>query len=129
MVIMSYLIGCAKASSSMAVAMSYKSPFTIPPPSMRKVSDTAKIKMSERSESDLITSLNLLRNRDVIAKRGPGALAGWCRQNYINFSSLNMISDLRVVVSRELGSLGFPPCSVTATTTGTVISTLLFSKQ
>jgi len=111
MVIMSYLIGCAKASSSMAVAMSYKSPFTIPPPSMRKVSDTAKIKLSERSESDQITSLNVLRNRDVIAKRGHSALAGWCKQNLINFSSLNMISELRNVVSRELEGLGFPPCS------------------
>ncbi len=110
MVITSYLIGCAKASSSMAVAMSYKSPFTIPPPSMRKVSDTAKIKLSERSESDQITSLNVLRCRDVIAKRGQGALAGWCKQNMINFSSLNMISELRNVVSRELEGLGFSPC-------------------
>ena len=110
MVIMSYLIGCAKAASSMAVAMSYKSPFTIPPPSMRKVSDTAKINLSERSESDQITSLNVLRNRDVISKRGHGALAGWCRQNLINLSSLNMISDLRNVVSRELEGLGFSPC-------------------
>lgn len=111
MVIMSYLVGCAKASSSMAVAMSYKSPFTIPPPSMRKLSDNAKIKLSERSESDQITSLNVLRNRDAIAKRGQGALVGWCKQNMINLSSLNMISELRNVVSRELEGLGFPPCS------------------
>ena len=111
MVIMSYLIGCAKASSSMAVAMSYKSPFTIPPPSMRKVSDMARVKLSERSNSDQITSLNVLRSRDIIAKRGQGALVGWCRQNYLNFSSLNMISELRHVVSRELEGLGFPPCS------------------
>jgi len=111
MVIMSHLIGCAKASSSMAVAMSYKSPFAIPPPSMRKSSDMAKIRLSENSESDQITSLNVLRNRDVISKRGMGAMAGWCRQNFLNFSSLNMISDLRKNVSRELEGLGFPPCS------------------
>jgi hypothetical protein len=111
MVIMSYLIGCAKASSSMAVAMSHKSLFTIPPPSMRKISDMARVKLSEGSNSDQITSLNVLRNRDIVAKRGPGALAGWCRQNYLNFSSLNMISELRHVVSRELEGLGFPPCS------------------
>jgi HrpA-like RNA helicase len=111
MAIMSYMIGCAEASSSMAVAMSYKSPFTIPPPSMRKVSDMARVKLSERSNSDQITSLNVLRTRDIVAKRGSGALAGWCRQNYLNFSSLNMISELRNVVSRELEGLGFPPCS------------------
>lgn len=111
MVIMSHLIGCAKASASMAVAMSYKSVFTIPPPSMRKASDAAKVRLSENSESDQITSLNVLRNRDVLAKRGAGAVAGWCRQNFMNFSSLNMISDLRKNVSRELEGLGFPPCA------------------
>mmetsp|Transcript_37613 Transcript_37613/g.80253 ORF Transcript_37613/g.80253 Transcript_37613/m.80253 type:complete len:244 (+) Transcript_37613:3-734(+) len=40
-----------------------------------------------------------------------GALSGWCRQNFLNFSSLNMISDLRKNISRELEGLGFPPCS------------------
>jgi len=111
MVIMSHLIGCTKASSSMAVAMSYKSPFAIPPPSLRKVSENAKIKLSERSESDQITSLNVLRNRDVIYKRGMGPYSSWCKQNFLNFSSLNMISDLRKNVSRELEGLGFPPCA------------------
>ena len=109
MVIMSHLIGCAKASSSMGVAMSYKSMFAIPPPSLRKVSDNAKIKLSERTESDQITSLNVLRNRDVVSKRGMGPYLGWCKSNFLNFSSLNMISDLTKNVSRELERLGFPP--------------------
>lgn len=78
---------------------------------MRKASDMAKIKLSNRSESDQITSLNLLRERDVLSKRGIGAVSGWCRQNFLNFSSLNIISDLRKNVSRELEGLGFPPCS------------------
>lgn len=111
MVIMSHLIGVARASSSMAVAMSYKSPFAIPPPAMRKPSDLAKIRLSDRSESDQITSLNVLKNRDIVSKRGMGSLAAWCRQNFLNFSSLNMISDLRKNVSRELEGLGFPPSS------------------
>jgi HrpA-like RNA helicase len=113
MVIMSYLIGCAKASSSMSVAMSHKSLFSIPPPSMRKVSDMSRVKLSEYSNSDQITSLNVLRNRDIVAKRGMGQLVGWCRQNYLNYSSVTMVSQLRTVVSRELEGLGFPPCSTT----------------
>jgi len=113
MVIMSYLIGCAKASSSMSVAMSHKSLFSIPPPSMRKASDMSRVKLSEYSNSDQITSLNVLRNRDIVAKRGMGHLAGWCRQNYLNYSSVTMVSQLRTVVSRELEGLGFPPCSTT----------------
>ena len=70
MVIMSFLIGCAKAASSMAVAMSYKSPFALPPPSMRKAADWAKINLSEGSESDQVTSLYVLRARDILCKRG-----------------------------------------------------------
>jgi len=111
MVIMSHLIGCTRASSSMAVAMSYKSPFTIPPPSLRKASDMAKFRFSDKSESDQITNLNVLRNRDALAKRGFAALARWCRENYLNVSSVNMISELRKNVSRELEGLGFPPSS------------------
>jgi len=109
MVVMSFLIGCSKAASWMAVGMSYKSPFALPPPSLRKAADSAKVNLSEGSESDQITTLNVLRTRDTISKRGMGSLAGWCRSTYLNFSSLNMISDLRRNVSRELESLGFPP--------------------
>lgn len=42
-----------------------------------------------------------------MAKRGN--LFGWCRENFLNFSAINMISDLRKNASRELESLGFAP--------------------
>ena len=51
MVIMSNLLGCSRSSTLMATAMSYKSPFALPPPSMRKASDQAKVKFSNGSES------------------------------------------------------------------------------
>lgn len=51
MVIMSNLLGCTKSSTAMATAMSYKSPFALPPPSMRKIADQAKIRLSNGSES------------------------------------------------------------------------------
>lgn len=107
---MSNLIGCARASSSMAVAMSYKSPFAVTPVSMRRTADNVKLQFSESSESDQITSLNVLKAYDAMSKRGGmGALQGWCRNNFLNFSSLRMISDLRRNVSRELQGMGFPP--------------------
>jgi ATP-dependent RNA helicase DHX36 len=112
MVIMSHLIGCTREAACMAVAMSSKSPFAIPPPSMRKASDTAKVKLSEGSESDQITCLNVIRKRDAVAKRGMSALTSFCRQHYLNASSLNQISSLRTHVSRELEFLGFPPSSI-----------------
>lgn len=58
---------------------------------------------------DQITSLNVLKQRDVMLKRG--SLFGWCRENFLNFSAINMISDLRKNASRELEGLGFPPSS------------------
>lgn len=45
-----------------------------------------------------------------MAKRG--SLFGWCKSNFLNFSAINMISELRNNASRELESLGFPPSSV-----------------
>eukprot|EP00956_Cyclotella_meneghiniana_P013506 scaffold19557_cov76-Cyclotella_meneghiniana.AAC.4 len=117
----------------MATAMSYKSPFALPPPSMRKSADLARVKLSNGSESgkmmnisciyctfstpshyfsiaeDQITSLNVLKQRDIMAKRG--SLFGWCKANFLNFSSINMIAELRNNASRELESLGFPPSS------------------
>ncbi|KAL7498658.1 hypothetical protein ACHAWT_006480 [Skeletonema menzelii] len=111
MLIMSHLIGCTREAACMAVAMNSKSPFTIPPPHMRKLSDNAKVILSEGSESDQITFLNVIHRRDAVAKRGMSALTSFCRQHYLNASSLNQISNLRTHVSRELESLGFPPCS------------------
>jgi HrpA-like RNA helicase len=112
MLIMSHLIGCTGAAACMGIAMTSKSPFAIPPKgSMQKASDSAKVNLSEGSESDQITCLNVIRSRDAIAKRGMSALTSFCKKNYLNFSSLNQISDLRSHVSRELESLGFPPSS------------------
>ena len=131
--ITSNLLGCTKSSTAMATAMSYKSPFALPPPSMRKSADLARVKLSNGSESgkmmnisciyctfsnpshyfsiaeDQITSLNVLKQRDIMAKRG--SLFGWCKANFLNFSSINMIAELRNNASRELESLGFPPSS------------------
>ena len=43
---------------------------------------------------------------------GTGSLIAWAKQNYLNLSSLNMISDLRKNISRDLESLGFPSPAV-----------------
>ena len=50
-ILLSNLLGCTKSSVAMATAMSYKSPFALPPPSMRKSADMAKVKLSNGSES------------------------------------------------------------------------------
>lgn len=51
MVIMSNLLGVTRSSAAMGTAMSYKSPFALPPQSMRKAADSAKIRLSNGSES------------------------------------------------------------------------------
>lgn len=108
MVLWAYLLGCARATSSMAVAMSYKSPFVLPPTSMRRAADKAKVQLSRKSESDQVTVFNALVERDRLMKRsGSGAFYNWCRTNFLGQSTMQMIADLRKNISRELISLGF----------------------
>jgi HrpA-like helicases len=109
MVIWSYILGCSKSASSMAVAMSYKSPFIIPPPHMTTSADNARVEISQGSESDQVTILKVLEARDNFVKRNRNnQLYTYCRKNFINVSTLQMIADLRRNISRELLAIGFP---------------------
>lgn len=107
MVIWSYLLGCSRVTSSMGVAMSYKSPFVLPPASMRRNADQAKVQMSQNSESDQITVYHALAKRDELV-RNPRAYNDFCRRSFIGTSTMQMVSDLRKNLTRELSSLGFP---------------------
>ena len=107
MVIWSYLLGCTKVASQMAVAMAYKSPFVLPPPHMRREAEKSQLTLSNYSESDQVTVLNAIIKRDQLKKKGEGAYREWCRRNYLSPSSLQMIGDLRKNLTRELSSLGF----------------------
>jgi len=109
MVIWSYLLGCAKAAIDMAVAMSNKSPFILPSPSMRKKADIAKVSAGEGTESDQILILNVLKVRDNLFRQGrKGSFYDYCKRNFINVSTINMMADLRQNLSRELQAIGFP---------------------
>jgi len=109
MVVWSHLLGCARAASSMGVAMSYKSPFVLPPSSMRKAADNERIELSKHTESDQITILNILNIRDSFARKGrQNAFYGFCRDKFLGPTTIQMIADLRRNVSRELLSLSFP---------------------
>jgi len=108
MVIWSYLLGCTKVASQMAVAMSYKSPFTLPPNHMRRDAEKAQLVLSDKSQSDQVTVLNAICKRDQLKRnKGEGGYRDWCRRNFLNPASLNMIGDLRKNLTRELTSLGF----------------------
>jgi Oligonucleotide/oligosaccharide-binding (OB)-fold/Helicase associated domain (HA2) len=90
----------------MAVAMSYKSPFVLPRESQRRAADMAKLQISQNSESDQITVHNALEMREQY--RNEGAYNDFCRRNFIGVSTMQMISDLRKNLARELTTLGFP---------------------
>ncbi|KAL3922622.1 MAG: hypothetical protein SGILL_002109 [Bacillariaceae sp.] len=108
MVIWSYLLGCSRVASNMAVSMSYKTPFVLPPPSMRRDAEKAQLLLSNHSESDQITVLHALKKGDQLKKRsGQGAYRDWCRRNYLSPSTLDMVGSLRKNLSRELGYLGY----------------------
>jgi uncharacterized protein (UPF0147 family) len=106
MMIWSYLLGCSRVAANMAVAMSYKSPFTLPMNSERRAADEAKVELSQNSESDQITIHNALEMLEQF--RSDGAFHEFCRRNFLGASTMQMISDLRQNLTRELASLGFP---------------------
>jgi len=113
MVIWAHLLGCAKLGISMGVSMSYKPPFALPPPHLRKKAELVKIELSKNSESDQITVLHALHSRDqFINQSTTGAFYTYCKSRFISPTVLNMIADLRKNTSRELISLGFPPYQV-----------------
>lgn len=122
MLIWSYILGCADSTSSMAVSMSYKSPFVLPPLSMRSRADRTRVEMSKGSESDQVTILNLLSIRDgflggngenggKLVRGRKGGRSGWreyCDSTFVNHATIETIADLRGSAARELSSLGFP---------------------
>lgn len=108
MVIWSYLLGCSRATSQMAVAMSYKSPFVLPPQHQRRDAEKQQISLSNNSESDQVTVFNALLEYDRSRKQGNAKGREFCRRNFLNPASIQMISDLRRNIARELDSLKFP---------------------
>jgi len=107
MVIWSYLLGCTRVASQMAVAASSKNPFVLPPPHMRREAEKSQLGLSNFSESDQVTVLNAIIHRDKFKKKSESAYRDWCRRSFLSPSSLQMIGDLRKNISRELSSLGF----------------------
>lgn len=104
MVIWSYLLGCARVASNMAVGMSYKTPFTLPPESMLQDARMAKLQLSEQSESDQVSIHLLLEDQQKLDRR---AFNDFCNENFISTSTMQMISDMKQNLTRELNSLGF----------------------
>ena len=108
MVVMSYLLGCAMPMEIMAIAMSYRNPFILPPQKQRREAEQAQLKLSDGMESDQLLYHNVIVQAANLKKQGDSAYFKWTRRNYLSPSTLNMCSDLRRNLSRELTSLGFP---------------------
>jgi len=108
MVIWSYLLGCSRATSQMAVAMSYKSPFVLPPQHQRREAEDRQVSLSKQSESDQVTAFNALMEYDRAKKQSNAQGREFCRRNFLNAGTIQMIADLRRNISRELDSLKFP---------------------
>jgi ATP-dependent RNA helicase DHX36 len=91
MVIWSYLLGCARVSAHMAVAMSYKSPFILPPQNMRREAEKSQVELSRNSESDQVTVLNAIFKHDELKKKSQGVYREFCRRNFLSTSTLQMV--------------------------------------
>jgi Oligonucleotide/oligosaccharide-binding (OB)-fold len=89
---------------AVAVAMSYKSPFILPPPHQRKAADEAKVRLSQGSESDQLTVHYALELR----AQSRFSINEFCKKNFLSTNTIQMISEIRKNLTRELSALGFP---------------------
>jgi len=119
MLIWSHLLGVARDASTMAVAMSHKSPFVVPPTRYRKAANIARMSLTRGTESDQMTAAIALDRWNHIRTQGGnsygransghgGAAYKFCSVNYLGVSTLQMLSDLRKNVANELSWMGFP---------------------
>lgn len=75
---------------------------------MRREAESAKIALSNGTESDQVTILNVLNKFDEYMRKGrKSQFYGFCKRNYINTPTINMVADLRKNVTRELTQIGF----------------------
>ncbi len=75
---------------------------------MRREAESAQIELSNGTESDQVTILNVLNKLDEYHRKGRrGQFYGYCKRNFINTPTINMIADLRNNVTRELTQIGF----------------------
>jgi ATP-dependent RNA helicase DHX36 len=107
MVIYSHFLGVAHAAKALGVAMSHKSPFTMPPPALQISAGEAHIDLSRNTESDPITVLYALQEYEYL-KRDRRAVQDFCSDNFLGRSTLGMMDSLQKNVSRELSTLRFP---------------------
>eukprot|EP01083_Nonionella_stella_P282470 961180_1 len=108
MIVWGYILGCAKDAVAMAVGMSYKSPFILPPPAMRSEADEAKFDISGDTESDHVTMLKVLKVLDDYRNEGREyEFYNYCSNNFINAATIKMVSDLRQNIARELIAIGY----------------------
>jgi hypothetical protein len=75
---------------------------------MRRDAEAVQIELSEGTESDQVTVLNVLNRLDDFHRKGKqNQFYGFCKRNFINNPTINMISQLRKNITRELKTIGF----------------------
>jgi len=104
------LFGIQNAGISLAAGMSYKSPFVLPRQASRAAADSARVRLSNGSESDGylgIRVLNILDHMRGKNGKGGGGVHAWARDNFLSVPTLSMASEIRKNVGRELAQMGF----------------------
>ena len=86
----------------MGVAMSYKSPFVLPPQHMRREAEKAQVELARNSESDQVTVLNIIMKHDQLKKKSEGLWRDFCRRNFLSTSTMQMVRALHLVGNTHL---------------------------
>jgi HrpA-like RNA helicase len=100
MVIWSYILGCARVACAMASGMSYRSPFILPPPSLKKMAAKSMVELSNGSESDQFIMHFLLEKKDKCKTQNE--FYNFCQENFISTATLQAVSDSRKNINNDL---------------------------
>jgi HrpA-like RNA helicase len=100
MVIWSYILGCTRVACAMATGMSYRSPFTLPPPSMKEKAAKSMVELSNGYESDQFLMHILLEKKDKCNREKE--FYNFCQNNFISITTLQAVSDCRKNINNNL---------------------------
>jgi len=111
MVLWATLLGCADPALKIGCAISYRDPFVLPyNEEQKKFARAAKMELSLGMESDLIALLRCVQGWNLAIQKNGGVRAGYqfADQNFLMGSSLTMIADVDIQLSKELQRHGYP---------------------
>jgi len=106
MLILGAVLGCLNPVLTVAAGMAYRDPFILPL-DKKKEADMVKQGFGIEHRSDHIAVLNAYSGWMEARRRGRAAAREYCWDNFLSYSTMEMIADMRRQFLDLLGEIGF----------------------